>query len=409
MYFYLTILGTKMAKLTKQQELALDIIDFIHFYDIYHMVSMSVEQEEYFSKVSELIKEEIKNKHISSELTQVFKHYLICGLEIHLNKINYPTDYSFDKEIFSKETAETLNEHDVNVSISLLSIVAEKKGLAMDCLLESIENLVLLLSKENYPINLNYRLANQLLCYEYKGVALFLYKKFLDLGVLNSKKYQVSKSNDDLAQNLGLNNIFIRVGLIIEFELYRISFNSRTSISKKLSLEIPDEFTSEAHKVNLVRYYKKLIDHTFNAKSNIKITMFEPNTCLNSKQDTESFLLNIHEDFIHNRMFIKNHVGWISTLGAYYIQLYREVDEKKAIYCTQNNDNTCSYFSSQSLKKLGFTISSRNLYLQYKKLRFNQYEQIRLYHLQISQLPTLLNWDSINHFYHFSLKFISKK
>lgn len=398
-----------MTILTKQQNSALDIIDFIHFFDIYYMVSACIEQEHYFDEILYLINEEIKNNYFEDELEQIFKHYLICGIEISLNRIQYLDESSLKKRNLDKQTAEAVQEYNISFSIALLSLVAEKKGIDRKKLIDSVEKLSLILEEKNYPLSLNYRLANQLFCYEYKGAALFLYKKFLDLDILTSKKYQKSKSNSDLSKKIDIDNIFIRACLIVEFELYRMSSNTKIAVENKISIEIPAEFASETHKNNLIKYYKKLIDHSFNATTGISFIIFDPNACLNSKNDTEDFLLKIHDEFIHNRMFIKNHSGWISTLGAYYIQLYKEIDEKKPIYCTANNENTSSHFSSQVLSRLGFTISSRNLYLQYKKLRVNQYEQIRLYHMQILQLPTLLNWDSIDYFYHFSLKFIPKK
>ena len=397
-----------MTTLTRQQNSALDIIDFIHFFDIYYMVSACEEQEKYFEEILDLINDEIRNKGIDEKFAQIFKHYLICGIEIYFNKINNLDEIHLTKVNLAKETVDAVQEYNVHFSIALLSLIAERKGIDRDQLIDSVEKISFILEKNNYPLSLNYRLANQLFCYEYKGAALFLYKKFLDLEILTSKKYQKEKSDSNLSKTMGLDNIFIRAGLIIEFEMYRMSSNTKTSIEKKISLEIPDEFASESHKKNLIRYYKKLIDHSFNVKPGISLIMFDPILCLNSKDNTNKFLLEIYDEFIHNRMFIQNHSGWISTLGAYYIQLYKEINEKKPIYCASNNENTSSHFSSTALSKLGFTISSRNLYLQYKKLRCNQYEQIRQYHLQILKLPTLLNWDSIDHFYHFSLKFIPK-
>ena len=141
-----------MTTLTKQQNSALDIIDFIHFFDIYYMVSACEEQEHYFEEILYLINQESQNNYFKGELEQIFKHYLICGIEISLNKIQYLDEFSLKKRNLDKQTAEAVQEYNVSFSIALLSLVAEKKGIDRNQLINSIEKLSLILEKKNYPL-----------------------------------------------------------------------------------------------------------------------------------------------------------------------------------------------------------------------------------------------------------------
>ena len=121
-----------MTTLTRQQNSALDIIDFIHFFDIYYMVSACEEQEKYFEEILDLINDEIRNKGIDEKFAQIFKHYLICGIEIYFNKINNLDEIHLTKVNLAKETVDAVQEYNVHFSIALLSLIAERKGIDSD-------------------------------------------------------------------------------------------------------------------------------------------------------------------------------------------------------------------------------------------------------------------------------------
>ncbi|WP_244783310.1 hypothetical protein [Acinetobacter sp. F-1] len=393
-----------MAKLKKEQNVALDIIDFIHFFDVYNLVSLSDDKNEFYDLLLDLIDTEIKSHRINIDSYQILKHYLICGIEIVLNKFEHPDPDSYENCSISKETADKVHEHDIHFSLALLSILAEQKGIDKNILIESVSNIVSNKIFKKYPLHLYYRLANQLLCHEYIGASFYIYKKFLDLEILTSSKYPESKiTSEDHNKS---NDIFTRVCLLIEFELYRRSSRKKIIKEDKITLHIPQKFATNVHKDNLIRYYKKLIDNVFNQDNSLKVIMFFPSKCIDSRENLERFLTDIYDDFIHNRMFVKNHIGWISTLGALHIQMYKEAQEDISIYSTLNNEDNASDLVSRIFKNYGFWISSKNLYIHYKKLRKIHYKQVEEYHRNIMNFPTLLGWDNTDHLYNFSLKLI---
>ena len=67
-----------MAKLKKEQNVALDIIDFIHFFDVYNLVSLSDDKNEFYDLLLDLIDTEIKSHTINIYYYNIIKNYFIC-------------------------------------------------------------------------------------------------------------------------------------------------------------------------------------------------------------------------------------------------------------------------------------------------------------------------------------------
>jgi len=406
-----------MPKITEIQKNAIDIIDIIHFFNIYtgYNVFMSSKKfqeekkvnETFFNDLLGLVNTALERNNIPKEKHTFFQHYLYCGIEINLNVINYekseaafPNIPKISSEI-DLETVEKVGQHKRKFCTSLLSTLLEKTNIEFDLYIDILDEIITLLKEKNFPSSCYFRLNLRVLSFEFPLASINVYKKFLDLGILNNSRYSIKNGNNEL-----LDEIFLRSLLAIEFEIFRdfsISyfdsiFNDSLELSK-FNLIKKADFPSEDHKDNYVKYYKKRLDRTLDYYYYDKKISFYALGDINDRNEIIKFLKFMNRNYIHHNFFSNKQANLIGTLGSQLIFYFRyNYSDKKAIYCENKSKNglTWSEIASNNLKDDGFYVSPRTLYLHYKRLKKINYEQIQLFEIMM-HISFGFEWNSSLH------------
>jgi len=241
---------------------------------------------------------------------------------------------------------------------------------------------------------------------EFPNGPLLVYRELLYLEILSCAKYSVK--DDCLTSSYGskVSDLLVRAGLIFELKIMReralyflIGKNKR-----QLSLVEPAPSMTRRDKRQAADYYKKIIDEIFLDNKDSTCILF---TCHSDigKPEVEMLLKNISKFTIHKRMFNGTQASWLGTLGAFYVAMERSHKSKRAIYCECNNEGTITDVIVKRLKKFGFTMSSRSLYLRYKYVKKDNYSHIRYYYSMVANLPVILPWNSDSNLYNMAVDF----
>jgi hypothetical protein len=406
-----------MPKINEIQKNAIDIIDIIHFFNIYtgynvFMSSKKFSEEKkinqiFFNDLLDLVNTTLEKNNIPKEKNIFFKHYLYCGIEINLNTINYDKAESTFPNIpkissdIDLATVEKIEKHKRTFCTSLLSPLLEKINIDFDFYISVLDEIITSLKERNFPSSCYFRLNLRILSFEYPLASINVYKKFLDLGILNNSRYSIKTGNDEL-----LEKIFLRSLLAIEFEIFRdfsISyfdsiFNDSIDLSKFILIG-KNDFPSDDHKDSYVKYYKKRLERTLDSYYFNKKMSFYALGDINDRNQIINFLKFMNNNYIHHNFFSNKQANLIGTLGSQLIFYFRYTySDKKAIYCENKSKNglTWSEIASNTLKDDGFSVSPRTLYLHYKKLKKINYEQIQLFEMMM-HISFGFQWNSSLH------------
>lgn len=408
-----------MPKLTDIQKNAIDIIDIIHFFNIYsgHNIfstSRSLKKEKeinhiFFHQLISLIDRSLEKNNIPQKQLIYFKHYLLCGIEINLNQIDYdkaeaehPSLPKRPTEI-SPETFLKVEQHNKNFFTALISQLLKNKSIDFDLYKSILYEIIESLKESNFPSSFYFRINLRTLAFEYPLASIYVYKKFLDYGILHNSRYTYEDKNKELSTT-----IFLRSLLSIEFELFRdfSKFYLQSTLNDddfidfyKFNFIEKSSFPSEAHKESTIKYYKKDFERNLDFYYLNKKPAFYCLGDISCKEDIISLLKFMSKNYIHHNFFSSKQSNLIGALGSQLIfnSLYTSPD-KRAIYCEYKSKNglTWSEIASNSLKDIGFTAYPRTLYLHYKDLKKLKYEQIRLFEI-IIDISYGYNWNTSFH------------
>lgn len=391
-----------MPKLTDLQKSALDIIDIIHFFNIYSgyniFLSLPKFRKEkeinsiFFDYVLNLINEILEKNGIEHNKTEIFKHYILCGIEINFNKIDYEklsSDYTELPQLpddIDNQSASKIQEFNLSFSIALMRSFLDERGINFNLYTSLLYKIIEILQKKDFPSSCYFRLTLRALSYEFPVASIHVYKKFLDLGILKSEKYTHNESDKDLTEKT-----FFRSLLAIEFEIFRdfskvyfeANIGDKTIDLSKINFIQKDSFPSDSYRDSTVKYYRKTLERILNYYYYDKSESFYILRSV-QKNDVNDFLDYFNENYIHHNFFSNRQSNLSGILGAQVIfNLKARYNDKRAIYYDIENSNTLSQEASDFFNYLGIDISARTLYLHYKKLNSLKYEQIKLFEIMM--------------------------
>lgn len=81
------------------------------------------------------------------------------------------------------------------------------------------------------------------------------------------------------------------------------------------------------------------------------------------------------------------------------MELLRQEDSRRAIYCENDNSNCVSEEASEMMSSLNFKVSARTLYLRYNSFKRKELKLINDYRYLLSQAPYTPSWDGESYLY----------
>lgn len=351
-----------MPSLDMIQKIALEIVDYLYFYDIAALETFSVEKKMVYCQLLNAIDETLKERNLTPQQFEIYKHYLLCGVEIVTTQDDLHADSNEQIMISSEKLKQK------RLEVAYLSLLSEVKNsdIDVDVFRKDVNILILASEINKSQPEVSRRLVSQVLWSEFSGsIAAHVYQYLLRLGILPSKKL-ISYFKSGEVNEL----IFLRAMLFIEFEILRNRLYFQYDV-KALTQQMFTKKMSAKHVKRRTAYYQKY-SQLFSDVDFLRVLRYD----LSNLDQVAEYLENINPSHCHIEIFLDKNSKWVSLLGVWELMYVQLTDPKKTIYYEINNENTCSAIASQRMEsEYGLRITARNLYL-YNKYASNLYDFI---------------------------------
>lgn len=369
-----------MPKLTEIQSIALEIVDYLYFYDIASLETFSEEKKQIYIALLRAIDHILLERNLSNDRYEIYKHYLLCGVEIVTTQYTSPNIRIGEvEEGLSKEEKEKaykkINQDRLKIAFQALLREVQSSGYDSDYFGEDVTQVIILSSIDEASDSVSFRLVAQVLWSEFEGcIAAHVYRKFLNLKILSTAKSTSKNYYDEIGNKF----LFLRALLFIEFEILRQKLFLEYDL-KGLNQPAPLKNISNSLGIKRAGYYRKysslLYGADFNSVCNCDLTI--------AKQ-VKKYLYEFYPSFSHNQIFT-NRDKWVTLLGVWELMYEKKTNLEKSIYSNTNNEGTCSDVASILMKeRYGLIISARNLALHYNKAH-DLYAFIREFFMSIEE------------------------
>ncbi|MCH7310521.1 hypothetical protein [Acinetobacter sp. ANC 4805] len=387
-----------MPRLNDVQNTALEIIDFLYFYDMVALQSFTEEKKDIYTQLDELIDEVLEEKQLTGQKAVIYRHYLLCGIEIVS---------SFDKnhkwqipelnlnERQQGEIQDQMHKQSVMIPLWHLKERLKKSGRFEGDFVEEVYTLIELSQIDKASHSVCHKLVAQMLWFNVEhNVACHVYRRMVTLRILNSAK-DTAKGRYVEAQH---EYVFLRALLLVEFESFRKELYYRP-VAGDLVVNKSRFTSSEINSKKKVYYHKYL---EFSLSDNRDGTVIHADIDLADKRQVIGHLSLISEHLFHNCIFSNSNANWISLLGALLLIYEQEIDLDRAIYSEFDNENSCSDRAQKILfEKFDFSVTAKSLYLNYLEV-YKIYDLIRSTMVDVVEQPKhgFLVPDLTSHFYY---------
>ena len=352
-----------MPSLNEVQHNALEVVDYLYFYDIVAAETFNEEKKAVYSRLLNAIEHILSDRNFLPTQYEIYKHYLLCGVEVFITQHSNIKIGKVDESLTQQQQNEAyrqINQQRLDIVFEALLQELHNSGHDTEHFCQDVVILTNLSQISEASEAVGFRLVSQILWTEFAGsIATYVYRKFVGLNIL-TKKLHTSEYDSNEAEN---EHIFLRAMLFIEFEILRKRLHCEHDI-KSLNQVMTTEKISDSLRQKRDAYYRKHYQ-LFTSSDFSRIYKYD----LANKPQIEAYLSNISPSFCHNRIFTNKHGVWVSLLGAWHLN-YEWLTTKKAIYDQVNNKGTCSDTASIIMKKdYGLSIDAKSLYLNHKKIR----------------------------------------
>lgn len=352
-----------MPKLTDTQKAVLNIMDFLFIQDVESIASFDQVKNELNADVLSKIDYINSLRGDYGKKAELYKHYLLCSLELMLN-LPFKDKDSIDEENLNK-TKFILDE----IIDGLL-----KNSFYEDEFLDDINGLFKYCESLRLDERAVYKLVRQVLYFDYDNVSIVAYKRFLDLGILHTENYKPDKSTIDKKY---LEDVFLRSMLFIEFEIVKRQYdyfkyfeNNRISIDLKVSIEEMEQIFA------LIRRVKRSISNDGFG------TILEVD--INNKKEIEKYIVGLNEVLGHETLFFKNIPACIGLIGCWFLIHAKETMLERPTYYDLFDEDLnsssrklpCDNIARAEILKYGFELQKRTLHSRYIDF-YENYENIR--------------------------------
>lgn len=338
-----------MSKLTDVQKSIITVLDYVYFHDIVSMETFSQEKLDFYRKLLGSLKQITLNRGYADFKAELYKHMLLCGIEIYASDIR------------SESKGVSYNSFESNLRMELEKALEEAK-FDFKHYSEDLENLI-----EKYRLNqidysLIYKLVSQILCYEFDSIALVVFVKFLNCKFLTTTKY--SKESLAIDQD-DFERTFFRAMLFLEFEVSKKKqLFLRDNNEKKIDINNLDEPDKVAAVILAKSKMKSLINSDYQSIVDIDV-------CKNN--DLKEYVQSIDARLGHNSIFRGGLASWISLIGTWHLILTKKNHLNRTLYReTEVNifeaDTTCAETAAKLMYDFGFRISERTLFDHYNQI-----------------------------------------
>lgn len=320
-----------MPKLSLDQDVAIKIVDFIYFYDVLSLQRFSItgEDEQFFKDMNILIDKVLRIRKKTGLDAMLYKHFLLCGLEICAS-FNDEIKEGIDPNIEASKIKKFLFELHKTSVYKLFSEV-ERQGIDEEYYLKDLNYLLFKLKVKEVPNSTCFQLVATALTYDFDGcISAQVYKKFLELNIISTNKNNQKSSfvvNDEL---------FLRAILFIEFEIMRNKIYHKQD-KPVFKFGYLDDAISEIRQEREEEFIFQ--NYLFVRKAVSKEHVTISKVSLLKKDEIKEYLLNIKEHLPYINIFSEKNSKWATLFGLWYL------------YSNQGNDFSITGSSEKNKMK----------------------------------------------------------
>lgn len=347
-----------MPKISKTQETALEVVDFIYFYDLATLASFTEEKKEVYGQINNVIDTIVLIKKFFAEKAEIYRHFLLCGVEVVATRSIDFTSLETDgkiTEFIPPLVSKEVNKKRYGIAFKAVYDAVCESGYDGSSFIEDVFCVVESTGIRERSHGVCFRLVFQVLWSDTEiGLAHHAYKKMLDLSILKTDKYTPNNSYAQIEDEY----LFLRIILFIEFEIMR---NKLHHLHDKpvFREKIGGEEISEKRKEKREALFLKMSQFDINFKKTEARKIRDYNW--DDKKSIDKYLDAVRTDLCHNRLFSDSQ-NWGSLLGVGYLLYFKEIEPNRAVFRELNNKETCSDKASVMLREqFGLCISARNI------------------------------------------------
>lgn len=362
-----------MPKLNDVQNTALEIIDFLYFFDLVSLSTITTEKVDIYKRLNDLVESLIVNKNLKGQEAETYRHYLLCGVEI-LATYNAVQEWNYtDPNLTERQKQEAnkqINEHRLRLVFRALVEELNKSKAFKNSFADDVS----LLTKESgiaqASHSVSFRLVAQMLTFELGGnISCHVYRRLVKLKILNSSKETLQDNYDEIDNK----HIFLRALLFVEFEMLRKRLFCEYGDQQLIMEAAPNDILES------IRSRREAFYHKYQSLLNTSNDFIRINNDVDvmDREQVQSYIKSIDKNLCHNRIFSEFKGTWISLFGTWQLICEKEFELDNAIYGAMDNDDSCSARAEEIMRnQYGFVISARSLKDCYNRVK-NLYFFIR--------------------------------
>lgn len=334
---------------------SLNIVDYIYIHDIVFLNSITEEKQKlYLDFLGEISDINFERNYYGKD-AELYKHLLLCSIEIIISTRQEYTDgeASLDTNDYSAIFLEKILNLAIKYDFNNVSFLADVFRLR-----DKFE----LMKLESYY---GYKLVGQCLYIEYKNISIEVLKVFLNLEIVNVKKYVGNKGliyvEDEWV------GVFLRAMLFIEFEIIKKQLyieNTYKTIELNLLKNTKDIIEVNSF-IDLLMKSRALMDKEYTSIAKIE---------LGNEISFKEYLNDINIRLAHKKIFFDDMLGCIGFISSWFVSYHEKVMKEYSEEAVSDNENLKNYLNEAKLAmdRKGFrfanTITINTYYEKYNEL-----------------------------------------
>lgn len=372
-----------MGRKTPQQIAVLDILDWLYFNQVLVFSVYSQTDREWLKQIVDRVSHSVSETGAAGLEAEYLKHCVLCFLEILLadNVEKFGTvGLDINVELPAGINADTLSQVSRYKRVFFMGFIHAigemVRGGSITFALEIATNL-----QEQFcdaPASVRHRLTDRCMAYEYKEAPLDFFTWMTELQLIHCAKYRSEKLTTPLPEL-----VVTRIGLLCEFEILRRSIGRQYNAPNmaEIMLKAKTSMLPQSVAGSLLESKHKLEKLTLTAP--LTWITFDINRRLDSIYVT-SYFNQIANYFDRIRLWQGTQATWLGVLGGFIVEMEKSyTSPEKPIYSEINNKGTITDGISTFLRKRGFAITGRRLYVHHSRFTKEIKNKVSFYYTML--------------------------
>mgnify|MGYP003468139919 FL=1 len=316
-----------MVRVTEWKISAFNILDYIFIHDLASMSTFSDLKNEFYGYVTDEIDTINSQRGFTEYRAEVYKHYLLCGIELKLN------------QVFESRFKRIIDEVLLRVKSS---------GFPVSTYLQDVLNICGHSNISCLDGTVKYKLLAQFLYFDFDSASMSFFNKLLELKILSTGRLKEDKMSPKHKEEM--NRVFLRVLMFCEFEILKKQIIHNYS-NMFMRLDFNDIINGN------VRIIKDLLV-LINKEINHEEMIFHGDVRnVSALAGAFFFIEGSANNIYHNKKQVNYRPDYNIPINSLYVcktKAVHDLNDKKRRVCTE--------YAQNKMKEYGFEFIQRTFY-----------------------------------------------